>query len=101
MINDGEDGIVAFAFGERRNQVHRHHLEGERFWGHWDFVEGDARPMCQSFILLAYRTPFDVIRNPLVHPWPPVGLCYLTDGPISARVSHLWGVMGCLQQLSS
>ena len=58
MINNGEDGIVAFAFGERRNQVHCHHLEWKCFWGHWDFVEGDACSMGQSFILLAYRTPF-------------------------------------------
>ena len=96
MVDNSEDGAVALTFGECRNQVHCHHLEGKSLWGYWDFVEGDARPVCQRFILLAYRTPFDVIRDPLVHPWPPVRLRYFADGPISAWVSHLRGVMGRL-----
>ena len=101
MIHDGEDGVMAFAFGKRHNQVHCYHLEGKCLRGYWDLVEGDARLMCQSFILLAYRTPFDVICDPLIHTRPPVGLCYLADGPISARVSHFWGIMGRPQQLSA
>ena len=101
MVDNGEDGVVAFTFGERRNQVHCHHLEGKGLRGYWDFVEGDVCLVCQRFILLAYCTPFDVIRDPLVHPWPPVRLRHLADGPISARVSHFRGVVGRLQQFSS
>ena len=97
MNDNGEDGVVALTFGERHNQVHCHHLEGKHFRRYWNFVEGDARPVCQGLILLAYRTPLDIICDPLVHPRPPVGLCYLTDGPVSARVSHLGGIVGCLQ----
>ena len=31
IIYDGENGIMAIAFGECHNQIHSHHLEGECF----------------------------------------------------------------------
>ena len=97
MVDNSEDGIMTFAFGECRNQIHRYYLEGERFRGNWNFIERNACQVRQHFILLAHCTSFNVIRDPLIHSRPPVGLRHFADGPVSAWVSHLRGVMGCLQ----
>ena len=49
--------------------------------------------MCEVFILLAIGASFNVLSNPLVHPWPPVGGGDLSNGFVPPWVTCDWSTV--------
>src|SRR5712672_1066439 len=87
MVDDGEDRIVSIRFWESDNEVHSYLLErkGSRVCG--DLVHRGTRAVSDDFVLLARRTPLDVLCDPGAHVWPPVHPLRLGDGFITSGVS--------------
>jgi hypothetical protein len=57
----------------------------------WEDGEGwNLRSVCKVFVLLAVGAPFDVLGDPLVHSWPPVGAGDLSNGFIPSWVACDW-----------
>lgn len=76
MIYNRQDSVEPITKQKLGNQVQRYYLEGHRFWWDWDSIEGCLFGVRDWFILLAYRTAFNVFSNPASHACPIVGLGY-------------------------
>ena len=87
MIDDGENAIVPSAFGETRDQIHRHLCEWGCIFGNGDFVDGNACLVSKVFVLLALCASLDVCLYPVPHSWPVKSPGYFSNGLVSARVS--------------
>jgi hypothetical protein len=82
-----EDGVVSLAGRELGDQVHCYDLERKCVGRCGDTVEGDLRSFCEILALLAFGTPFYVLRDPFVHVRPPEVSADDCDGGVSSRVS--------------
>ena len=93
MVNDGEDGVLPFVHREPRNEVHCYLLEGEGLFVSCYAEQGNLFPVSYDFVLLADCTSFDVVGDPLVHPWPSWSLSCSSYRFVSSWVSRSGVVM--------
>jgi hypothetical protein len=92
MVYDGEDCVVPVTWWELGDQVHRNYFEWDGCYWYWDsiFRCGFLR---EVFVLLADRTPFDVLSNPGIHAYPVVVSFDKCDCVVSPGMSRHWIVM--------
>ena len=93
MVYYREDGIISVADWELGNQVHGYDLEGEGVGWCGDSIEGYSCSFGEVLVLLAFRAPFYVLCDPLVHVWPPKVSADGRDGGVSPLVPSGFQVM--------
>ena len=90
-VHHHTDGIVSLGFRQLTNQVNADDLP--RFGGNIMGVERIVRALSDGFDPLALSTPFDVLPDVPVDPWPPVIASDQLTGLVPSRVSCHGGVM--------
>jgi hypothetical protein len=100
LVDDGQDGIASLALWKLCDQVHGDHLKGEGCVVSRDVEQWCLPSVCEIFVLLTGRTPFDVVGYSVVHARPPEDRAHCLNGLVSSGVPCGWAAVVAVDYVS-